>query len=316
MHYTPPVKISVIGTGYMGRLHAKKLASLDGAELVGVWDIDRAKAERVAKEVGTKAFKSFDEAVGYAQAVVLATPSNTHAKLGMRIIEVGRDLLIEKPIADNENEAELLNEFAAEREVILMVGHIENFNPAYIVAKKYLKTPIFVEAHRLTAFRDRGGDVSVVEDLMIHDLELIAQFCGTDVKSVDISGAAIITKKPDIANVRLKYKDGLIVNLTSSRLSFSAKRKLRVFQQDAYIGIDFGEKTVEIAKLAGKNPEGEIIELGKAKVEIIRPEIPKTDQLEEELKFFIKSINENNPPDNSTAIWAIKMCEYILGHSK
>ncbi|MCD6594084.1 Gfo/Idh/MocA family oxidoreductase [bacterium] len=316
MRYTPPVKISVIGTGYMGSLHVRKLANLDGAKLVGVWDIDKSKAQKVADEFGTKAFKSFDEAVGYSQAVVLATPSNTHGKLGMQIIEVGRNILIEKPIADSEDEADILIEFAAERDAILMVGHIENFNPAYIVAKKYITKPVFVEAHRLTAFRDRGGDVSVVEDLMIHDLELIPQFCGTDVESIDISGAAVITKKPDIAHVRMKYNDGLVVNLTSSRLSLSAKRKIRIFQKDAYIGIDFGERTVEIARMAGKNPEGKIVRLGNNKVEVIRPEIPKTDPLEEELKFFIESINKNKPVDNSTAVWAIKMCGYILRHSK
>ncbi len=316
MRFFTPVKISVIGTGYMGTIHARKLAKLNEAKLVGVWDIDKQKADKVAEELNTKSFQSFDEAIGYSQAVILATPSDTHGKLGMQIIELGRHILIEKPIADSENEADILIELAEEHEVTLMVGHIENFNPAYIAAKKYIGNPVFVEVHRLTSFRDRGAEVSVVEDLMIHDLELLPKFCGTDVTSVEVSGASVITNKPDIAQVRLKFASGLIVNLTASRMSFNSKRKMQIFQDNSYVGIDFGDRTAEIARIANKQTEGEIIQFGDKQIELIRPEIPDIDPLEEELKTFISAINENKSFDNSTSLWALKMCDYILRHFK
>ena len=316
MKYFPPVRVSVVGVGYMGTLHARKLKSIDSAELVGVWDIDKSRREQVAAELGTKAFNSLDEAIGYAQAVVLATPSDTHGKLGMHIIQLGRHILIEKPIAINEEEASILLELADEYDVILMTGHIENFNPAFMIGKEFIQKPIFVEAHRLTAFRDRGVEVSVIEDLMIHDLELVAQLCGTDVDSVDVVSAPVITDKPDIAQVRLKYSDGCVVNLTASRLSLSPKRKMRIFQKNSYVGMDFGEREVEVARIAEKPAEGEVINWGGKKIELLRPQVPDSDPLETELRHFIDCINHNRRPDNSSAIWAVKMCGYITRHSR
>ena len=316
MRYFPPVRVSVVGVGYMGTLHARKLKSIDSAELVGVWDTDKSRREQVAAELGTKAFNSLEEAIGYAQAVVLATPSDTHGKLGMHIIQLGRHILIEKPIAINEEEASILLELADEYDVVLMTGHIENFNPAFITGKKFVQKPIFVEAHRLTAFRDRGVEVSVVEDLMIHDLELVAQLCGTDVDSVDVVSAPVITDKPDIAQVRLKYSDGCVVNLTASRLSLSPKRKMRIFQKNSYVGMDFGEREVEVARIAENPAEGEVINWGGKKIELLRPQVPDSDPLENELRHFIDCINHNRRPDNSSAVWAVKMCEYIVRHSR
>ena len=316
MKYMPPVKISVIGVGYMGFLHAKKLAQLEGANLVGVWDTDTERANHVAKELGTKAFDSFDEAVGYSQAVVLATPSQTHGKIGMHIIQRARHILIEKPIAVSVEQAEVLIDLANEHNVFLMVGHIENFNPAFIEAKKYIKEPLFIEVHRLTSFRERGADVSVVEDLMIHDLEILARVCGTDVESIDISTASVITDSPDIANVRMKFENGTVANITASRLSLRAKRKMRIFQKNTYIGIDFGQRILEIAKLAEDDTEGEFVSIGEKKVELIHPEIQVIDQLEEELKCFINYIRTDTPPTATSALWALKMCRYIVGHSK
>ncbi len=144
MRITPPVRVSVVGVGYMGSLHARKLKEIDSAELVGVWDIDESRREKIASELGTRAFNSFDEAVGYAQAVVLATPSDTHGKMGMHIIQLGRHLLVEKPLAVDENEANILVELAEEHDVVLMTGHIENFNPAFMIGKKFVQKPIFV----------------------------------------------------------------------------------------------------------------------------------------------------------------------------
>jgi len=316
MRYYMPINVSVIGVGHMGFLHAQKLSKMAGVKLVGIWDTDTERMNKVAAELGTKAFESFDEIVGYSRAVVLASPSSTHGKLGMHIIERARHLLIEKPIAASVEEAEVLTEIATEHKTVLMVGHIENFNPAFLAAKKYIDKPIFIETHRLTSFRERGADVSVVEDLMIHDLEILAQLCGTNVDSIDVSEASVLTDSSDIANVRMKFENETVANITASRLSLTPQRKMRVFQNNAYISIDFANKIVEIAKIAGENPDGKIIQLGNTDIEVLRPKIAQTDQLEEELKFFINAIKKDTRIDNSSAVWALRMSKYITGKSK
>ncbi|MCD6417529.1 Gfo/Idh/MocA family oxidoreductase [bacterium] len=312
MRYNYPIRVSIIGVGHMGGLHARKLSKMEDVSIEGVWDIDESKAKNVADEIGTRVFKSFDDAVGYSQAVILATPTKTHGKLGLQIIERMRHLFIEKPIASNEEEADILVNLAAERDVVLMVGHIENFNPAFVVARKYIKNPLFIEAHRLTPFRGRGTDMSVVEDLMIHDIEILLNILKSDVEYIDSSAASVLSETPDIANVRLRFENGCIANLTASRISLSQKRKMRIFQQDCYIGVDFDARSVEIIRPADENPQGEVVKMGNYTLEILRPEIPDNDPITEELRYFIDAIKDERKIDCESSLSALKITQKIL----
>ncbi len=313
MTKTPaPVKVAVVGTGYMGTLHAKKLANIANAQLIGVFDIDPIKKRDTAEIVGTKPFDTLDDAIKAADAIVLASSSSTHGKIGMQIIENGVHLLIEKPITASVEEAEVLVELAAEKNIVLKVGHIENFNPALAAARKFIDNPIFIEAHRLTSFRERGTDVSVVEDLMIHDLEILARICGTQLESMDVSQAQVLTSSPDISNVRLKFSTGCVANLTASRLSLAQKRKMRIFQKDAYITIDFAEKAVTIAQIASKYADdAAIIKLGSKNVELFSPSVEKYDQLERELADFIDAVRKPHFEHPTSAIWALTVSKAI-----
>jgi len=284
------IRVSVIGVGHMGKLHAEKLSKMPDVNFMGVYDIDAGRAKEIAVLCNTRAFDTFEEAMRSAHAIILATPTETHTKMGVNIIKNNKHLFIEKPISSYEDEAEILLSLASERNLVLMVGHIENFNPAFIVARTFIKDPLFVESHRLTSFRGRGADVSVIEDLMVHDIELLVSICGAEIKSLDASAASVITNYPDIANVRIRFASGCVANLTASRLSLSSKRKMRLFQKDAYISIDFENRIVEIASPVGERPEGQIVAMGDFRVEICRPEVAQTDALEQEISTFLRAI--------------------------
>ena len=311
MSYHNPVKIAVVGVGHMGRFHALKLKNLEDANISGVWDIDTRRARDVAEEVGVDVFVSLDEAVQKSDAIILATPTKTHGKLGIHILEGGCHLFIEKPIAKTEEEGELLIDIAEEHNRVLMVGHIENFNPAFIAAKKYIKKPLFIESHRLTSFRGRGTDVSVIDDLMIHDIELITNFCGYDVKSINASAAAVLSESPDIANVRIAFENGCVANLTASRLSISPKRKMRIFQKKSYVSIDFEKKVVEVAEPIGMKPTGQIIMMGNFGVELSHPEVVEKDALEMEISTFVSAILENKRPETRSYLTSLKIVKRI-----
>lgn len=311
MRQTSPIRVSLIGAGHMGTLHAKKLRGIEGINFVGLWDIDAGRASVLAKQIGTKAFSSFDEAIGYSQAVILATPTETHGRMGLQVIERMRHLFIEKPIAANENEADILLNLAAECEVVLMVGHIENFNPAFVAARKFIKKPLFIESHRLTEFRGRSTDVSVIEDLMIHDIEILVNICGTEIAKIDASAAAVMTTSPDIANVRIRFDSGCVANLTASRLSLSPKRKMRIFQKNAYLGIDFDARTLQVVRPAGEKPNGDVISMGGFKLEVVHPDVPKYDPLEQELRHFFDAIRNEQPVNSEPALQALKIVKQI-----
>ncbi len=312
MRYDFPIRVSIVGVGHMGSLHAEKLKDIDGVKLVGVWDKDTARAEEIAEKADTKVFSSFDDAVGYAQAVILATPTETHGRLGLQVLKRMRHLFIEKPIASNEQEAEILINLAKDYGLVLMVGHIENFNPAFVKAREFIEKPLFIEAHRLTAFRGRGADVSVVEDLMVHDIEILIKLCKSEVDSIDASAATVLTDSLDIANVRIKFEDGCVANLTASRLSLSQKRKMRIFQHNAYIAIDFDKRAVEVIRPAEENAEGEVISMGDFKLEVLHPEVPESDPLEAELKHFVQAIRQERPVDSEPALQALRLAKHIV----
>jgi len=313
-----PIKLGVLGTGHLGTHHTRILSQLPGAELVGIHDPDRDKMSKVSTEYGTRAFNDVDEMLALCEAVVVASPTATHRVVAEKAFLAGCQVLVEKPLADIASEGSLIVNAAAIAGKTLMVGHIEQFNPAFEAARPIIDKPLFVESHRLTAYRGRGLDVSVVHDLLIHDLELLLAILDDEVVSMDASARPILTDSPDIANVRLRFSGGCVANLTASRISLSNMRKMRLFQLGAYISIDFGEKTVEIATLGGgpEPPAGaRKIELtGGESINLWNIDVPETDALTSELEHFLQSISFGSEPrvSGKRGLKALELAEEII----
>ncbi len=312
------VKIGVIGTGHLGNYHTKILGELASADLVGIFDIDKQRAGEISSKYGTIAFSTMDELLDKCSAVVIASPTATHRAITERAIEYGCHVLVEKPIAESTSEGLEMVAVARSANRIIMVGHVEHFNPAFTAARKYLANPRFIESHRLTIYRGRGADVSVVHDLLIHDLELVLAVLEEPVASMSASASQILTESPDIANVRLRFKSGCVANLTASRISLTNMRKMRFFVPGAYIGLDFGGK-VEVATLSGsdlKAPDtAEAFELPTGET-IYRWNIPvpETNALQSELEHFIDCVRTGEEPlvSGKRGLEALRLADKIL----
>ncbi|HHS49829.1 MAG TPA: Gfo/Idh/MocA family oxidoreductase [candidate division Zixibacteria bacterium] len=311
-------KIGVIGTGHLGRFHSKILSTLDIADLVGVYDIDSEKANAVGDEFGCRVIKDMDELLDACEAVVIASTTATHKDIALRAFDADCHVLVEKPIAESSEDGGLMVSRAETAGKVLMVGHVEHFNPAFGTAQRLLEKPSFVEGHRLTIYRGRGADVSVVHDLLIHDLELLLAVLDEEVVGLSASGSSVLTDSPDIANVRLEFTGGCVANITASRVSLSNMRKMRFFQQGAYIGVDFGGK-VEVATLEGKGltpPESaERFELPGGEI-IARwfEEVPQGNALQIELEHFIDCINTEVEPlvSGKRGLEALRLADRIV----
>ncbi len=242
--------MGVVGTGAIGRNHARVLSGLPGVRLAAIFDRDAGRAAEVAAEFGTVAVGSLEELVALTGAVTVATPTVTHYDTGKQLLEAGRHVLIEKPITDNTEQARELADLAAERKLVLQVGHIERFNPVMSLLETSLTRPVFIEAHRLSPFPNRSIDIGVVLDLMIHDLEIILHLVKQPVESVDAVGIPVLTRREDIANARIRFAGGCVANVTASRISPEKMRKLRVFQNDAYLSLDYQAQEGRIHRLA------------------------------------------------------------------
>ncbi len=284
------IRVAVIGVGYLGSLHAEKYAGIEGAELVGVVDLDGARAEEVAAKVRTKAYQSYKDLFGRVDAVSIATPTENHLSVGMDFLSKGIDVLIEKPVAMNTDEARTLISESEKTGAILQVGHLERFNGAVMALNGRVSNPVFIESHRLSTFPNRSTDVDVILDLMIHDIDIILNLVGSEVRSVDAVGIPVITDKVDIANARIKFKNGCVANVTASRVSMERVRKMRLFQADAHISIDYANQHISISRIV-PDEDG-----GRPKVVNEELDIEKSDSLLEELKAFIKcSANRTTP---------------------
>ncbi len=301
-----PLNIGVIGVGHLGSLHAKMLAELADVRLVGVYDTDAPKAALVAEEFKSVAHDDIDELISACSAVTIATPTTTHYEVAKKAIEQGKHLFIEKPITRSVQEAEELCRLAAARNVLIQVGHIERFNPAILALEKYEINPMFVESHRLAQFNPRGTDVAVVLDLMIHDIDIILSFVKSPVARVDANGVAVVSESADIANARIQFENGCVANVTASRISQRKMRKMRLFQKNGYISIDFSEGQSEVFRLIGDGEEphakgtlmlGELGS-GKYKRQIVyeQPEVKDVNALKHELELFAKAIRGNTTP--------------------
>jgi predicted dehydrogenase len=253
------IRAAVIGVGYLGRFHAQKYALLEDYRLVGVVDSDPEAAARVAGEVQAPAFADFRQLLGKVDAVSIVTPTPTHYEIARAFLEAGAHVLVEKPISESTEQAERLVGVARQHGRVLQVGHLERFNPAILAAEPLLTRPLFIECHRLAPFKERGTDVNVVLDLMIHDIDLVQMIVASPLASLEAIGTAVFSPEIDIANARLRFDSGCVANVTASRVSFKTERKLRVFVEDAYLSIDLQQKILTvIRKRAGPVSEGQM----------------------------------------------------------
>jgi predicted dehydrogenase len=283
-------RVAVVGVGYLGRFHAEKYAAEPGVELVGVVDNDAERAREVAARFGCRAFSDAREIHGLVDCASVVVPTPLHRDVGTGLLEAGIDVLVEKPIAATLEEARALVRVAEERGRILQVGHLERFNPAMRAVAEVLTRPRFLECHRLAPFVERGTDVDVVLDLMIHDLDVILSMMTSPVAAVEAVGVPVITSSPDIANARIRFADGAIANVTASRVSFKRERKLRIFQHDTYISLDYGEKRLRICR-RGQAPPG-----GLAPIEVEERIVEGEDALAEEIRGFLGAVRTRQAP--------------------
>jgi len=283
------MKLAVVGVGHLGRHHARILASTPGVELVAVADINSARGAAIAAEHHTRAVTDWRELLTEVDAVTIAAPTEAHVGIASGFLEHGVHVLIEKPMTSTTADADRLLQLAQASGAVLAVGHTERFNPAVAYVKPLVREPKFIEVHRLGTFPERSLDIDVVFDLMIHDLDLVLDIVGGDVTGIEAVGVPVLTPRIDIANVRLRFAGGCIVNLTASRISRDRVRKIRFFQRDAYVSIDYAAQEVEIYRLvsaAGRMPG---IEGGKI-------EIPREEPLKRELEDFVAAIRDGRPP--------------------
>jgi predicted dehydrogenase len=250
-------RVAVVGAGHLGRFHAQKFSQMGNCQFVGVCDIDPARAEQIAKEVGSDFFSEYKNLIGQVDAVMIATPTTTHFEVAKFFLENGIHVLIEKPLTATVAEGEVLCAIAKKNKLVLQVGHVERFNPALVAAKDQLGIPLFIEVHRLAPFKPRSIDVDVVLDLMIHDLDVVMSLVKSPIKSISAVGTPVLTKTFDIANVRLEFESKAVANLTASRVSLNATRKFRVFQKAQYLSIDFGSGEVHLTTKTGEWVPGE-----------------------------------------------------------
>lgn len=287
----PSFRAAVIGAGYLGRFHAQKYAALPQVELVGVVDPDPKAGEAVARETGCRAYANYRELLGKVDAVSVVTPTPLHHRVSMDFLESGAHVLVEKPITSTVEEARELVAAASRFGRILQVGHLERFNPAILAVESMLDRPRFVESNRLAPFKPRGTDVSVVLDLMIHDIDLIQNIVGSPVSSIDAVGASVFTDEIDIANARIRFENGCVADATASRISMKSERKLRVFQADAYLSIDLQQKVLtHVRKGAGA------MQAGVPQVEINEQSFDPGDALRDEIVSFLECIETGRRP--------------------
>jgi predicted dehydrogenase len=283
------MKVAVIGVGHLGRHHARILAAIAGTDMIAVVDINAQRAAEIAAQYGTRAYTDWHDLLGKVEAVTIAAPTDVHASIAAPLLERGVHVLIEKPMAATTSEADELLRLARDHGAVLAVGHTERFNPAVVRAKPFVQDPRFIEVHRLGTFPDRSLDIDVVFDLMIHDLDLVLYMVGSEVDAVEAVGVPVLTPRVDIANVRLRFANGCIANLTASRISRDRVRKIRFFQRDAYISVDYTGQDVELYRLVPQAGQMPAIEGGKL-------DVAREEPLKRELEDFIDAIRQRRPP--------------------
>jgi len=295
------LKIGVFGTGHLGKFHLNNWKEIEGVELIGFFDPSDAIAGEVEAQYKLKRFTNEEELMDACDAIDIVTPTQYHFALCEKAVKKSKHVFVEKPMANTMDEAKDLVKLVQESKIKFQVGHVERFNPAFLAIQNLQLNPMFIEVHRLAQFNPRGTEVSVILDLMIHDIDAILSLVKSDVKTISASGVAVMTDTPDIANVRIEFNNGCVANLTSSRISMKKMRKMRMFQKDAYIAVDFLEKKAEVIKL--KTAEDQNVfafdietKNGVKTIAIASPEVPQVNAIRKELEEFVNAIRQNTQP--------------------
>ena len=302
------IRAGVIGVGYLGALHAQKyavLAATGTVEFTGVFDADQARAQEIASANNTRSFASVDEALSCSDAVSIATPTMSHFTFGMRAIEAGKDVLVEKPITTTTHQAKELVKAAEKANTILQVGHLERFNAAVVALEHRPLQPVFIQAQRLSPFPNRSTDVDVVLDLMIHDIDIILNLVKSGIESIDAVGTPVVSDKVDVANARIRFTNGCVADVTASRVSNDRVRKIQLFESNGYITIDYAAQHIFIARPAA---------LGSASaIEVQQLDIEKCDSLLEEIRSFVDCCARRTPPlvSGADGLRALEVAEEI-----
>lgn len=298
------LKVGVLGAGHLGKIHLRLLNQSEKYNLIGFYDADEVNAQKVVAEFGYKRFDSIEALIDAVDVVDIVTPTLSHYDCAKMAVTKGKHIFIEKPITNTVEEAEEIRALVALHNVKGQVGHVERFNPAYLAVKDDVKSPMFIESHRLAEFNPRGTDVPVVLDLMIHDIDIILNTVKSKIKHISASGVAVISDTPDIANARIEFTNGCVANLTASRISLKKMRKIRFFQKDAYISVDFLAKKCEVVKMkdAPENPGDfdmvlQNAEGVKKQIYFDNPPIPENNSILDELESFANAINNNTKPE-------------------
>lgn len=287
-----PLRTAVIGVGYLGAFHAQKYAVLPGVELVGVADCDAIRAAEVAAACGCRAFDDHRALLGLVDAVSVVVPTRQHYHVARDFLMHNVHVLVEKPITTSIEQADELIGLAEAKQLVLQVGHLERFNPVLQAAVAKVDKPLFVESVRVAPFGPRGTDVNVVLDLMIHDIELIQYLVKSPVVSIDASGAPVFTAEEDIANARIGFENGCVANVTASRISLKSERKMRVFQRDTYLILDFQNRTL----LAANRQQGDLQQEASPQLQVVQQELDRSDPLLAEISSFVEAITTGNNP--------------------
>jgi predicted dehydrogenase len=278
------LRVGVVGVGHIGKNHARLYAETKAADFTAIYDTDASNAAQVAEQYKVRAAESLGQFAELVDAASIATPTSSHFAVAQPLLEKGKHLLVEKPIAEDTTQASQLAELAAQRQLVLQVGHVERFNPVLSALEARLTHPRFIEAHRLSPFPNRSTDIGVVLDLMIHDLEIILHLVRSPVQTIDAVGVPVLSRREDIANARIRFENGCVANITSSRISPERMRKIRVFQEDAYLSLDYQNQTGEIYRKIGGG-------IDRAEVEI-----EKEEPLKRQLLSFIECAGRGLQP--------------------
>lgn len=312
----PLVTTAVIGTGYLGKFHAAKYAELPQSKLIAVVDTDLSTAQRIGDQFSVAAMSDYRDLLGRVDAVSIVVPTSLHFEVARDFLSHGSHVLVEKPITATIEQAQELINLAQARERILQVGHLERFNNAILDLNRFLHQPLFIESHRLAPFKPRGTDVSVVLDLMIHDIDIVLTIVNSRLKHIDASGVPVLSDAVDIANARLVFENGCVANVTASRVSMKTERKMRIFQPDAYISMDFQERILSVHRKGS----GELFP-GIADIEIEKICYGDGDALKTEIEMFLKAITQGGEPvvsgeDGKQALQAAIQITELLAKQK
>ncbi|HEY1164781.1 MAG TPA: Gfo/Idh/MocA family oxidoreductase [Chitinophaga sp.] len=294
------LKIGIFGVGHLGRIHLSQLMTMKDVEVVGFYDPSNANAASVTEQYQIPRYTIAEELIQAVDAIDIVAPTTQHFKLCEIALRNGKHIFVEKPMTNTMDEAKTLVKLVEEANVKFQVGHVERFNPAFLALRGYHLKPMFIEVHRLAEFNPRGTDVSVILDLMIHDIDIVLSIVQSTISRISASGVAVMSDTPDIANVRIEFHNGCVANLTSSRISLKKMRKMRLFQKDAYIGIDFLDKKTEIIKLKTPDDAGLFTldietNAGRKTIAIENPEVKQSNAIRMELELFRDSILQNKP---------------------